>query len=550
MSLKEDCYLESPFFKDERSISVKLGIVLKRFLKKNILSRRCHSITNSLPVPLYYNPAACDFVVMKIHGRNINDVELFVNGRPISSRCLALERNIVYLVCEKGPFEPWENILSFPGLYKISCVSLYPGFKASSEISDFCPLFSGNYKLKTMEGRIIKEFHFEQVENENIPEETDKRALEYILRSFNDFDGSRFKGTFLPAFDLTYKTYRLNSWIWISGIVIKLLCKVYQDTGVEKYHSLAIQCGEYILKNQISKGPNKGAFMVRWDIGVDSPIGIIPWLAPNDAAFLATHGLLSLYNLTHDESYLNSAFDVGHWILNQGMEPSGQLYVGFRLDRNEWDKSRLYVDAGFTAILFEALYNLTKEKKWKDALKIFIDFFIQKFYVDEGFFYKTWFDSGKMDRNIFARGQAWALDGLISAFSLFEDKKYLDVILKVARYLVKKQNSNGSWNYFLNFRLLGECAKATPIIAYHLLRIYEICFEEEILLSAQEALIWCRNHQIESNHKVKQARGGIHSFTYEGASSSMREVDTIFTYSVAYYLLALERLKHIQGEIE
>ena len=514
-----------------------IKLLIKFLIKKN------KPISNSFVRTLYYDSSQCDFILLKVCCKKVIE-EMVVNGNIEQPELIFSKNSVSYYKCEKALFEPWENILSFSNKYKVKSVSIFPGFYNILKKNDFCPLLNGNYKIRKLgkHEKLLIETSFEK----NVFNNSYDLALSYIINSFNNYKSSKFSGTFFTCYDLTNKSYRLNSWVWTSGIVIKLLCKDYEETSKEHCLNLALKSGEYFLKNQVKNGLNEGAFMVRWDISKDSPIGIIPWLAPNDSAFLAANGLMSLYYTTKEEKYLDASIKVGEWIIREGMERDGHLYLGFRLDYNKWEKSKLYVDAGFTATLFEELFKASGNKKWADVLKLFIDDFINKLYVEKGYFYKTWEKSNKIEKNIFARGQAWALDGLLSAYSVLKNKKYLDIILTIAKYLIKNQNKNGSWHYLINFKFSGECAKATPIIAYHLLRIYEILPDYSIIFAVKKALNWCYNHQYLNNISDENTAGGIHSQTLEGAITSIRDVDTIFTYSVAYYLLALKKIKELK----
>jgi len=475
---------------------------------------------------LYSDPGQSQLVTIRIVGKlySLHELELFVNGHRCSFQAEQSTKGEWWLKCCPEFFEPWENIVLLRNVDEIADISLQAP--------------SGASKL------VLKE-------PTSLASKRDGRSLAwaYILSAHNTFKSSRFHGTFFAAYDLDNRSFRLNSWVWCSAIVVKALLGEYKLTGDDKHLQLAKETVKAMLRFQRQEGDEAGGIMVRWDVWPDSPIGIVPWLAPNDSAIIGSYALLPLYQATGDTKYLNAAVKIGEWILRRGMTEGGQLYVGYREDLGVWDKSWLYVDAGFTGTLFEELFWITGEARWKEALRLFIDDFIQRFGCEEGCFYRTWYAAREMDRGIFARGQGWALDGLISAYRVLKEREYLQKIMACADYLVEHQNANGSWNYMLNIEDSGECNKGTPVIAYHLLRLSELIPEAtKYISSAKKALEWCEEHQYRGPDQF--AVGGIHARNAEGCIVAFPNTDTIFTYGVAYYLLALNKLAEIEGRDE
>lgn len=480
---------------------------------------------------LYYDPAKCDFILIKIDGKPEN---FSING--VASNYDVI-KGTNFLKFNTDNFEPWENIVFTNSFVKK--LSLHPGFYVDMEREIELPIGHQNFKIRSTGGRYEQDISTKKLKWYDNP------SWNYIFNARNTCIGSRFYNTFFSAYDLDNKTYRLNSWVWSSAIVVKALLEEYALTKKDEYLKIAKETGDALLRFQKQDGPEAGGITVRWDVWQDSPIGIVPWLAPNDSAIIGSYAFLPLYQETKDNKYIQAAIRIGDWIIKSGMTKAGRLYVGYREDLGVWDRSWLYVDAGFTGTLFEGLYEFTGEVKWKKTLKLFIDDFIKLFWCDDGYFYKHWYYPNQMVRNIFARGQGWVLDGLISAYKVLKEEKYLEKILACAGYLVEHQNENGSWNYLLNIKDSGECNKGTPIIAYHLLRLSDFTKNsEKYYNSAKKAIEWCEANQYERSDS--NAVGGIHAYNIEGCIVGVKNTDTIFTYSNAYYILACNLLRRIK----
>jgi len=517
-------------FSEAFSVNAFLNGLKKALPKKNytlylytIKSNKAHFFPS-----LYYDPAKCDFILMKIKGK---PEKFLINGVASDYEVI---KGTHFLKFDTNNFEPWENIV-FTN-HSIKNILIYPGFYVDTEREIELPIGQQNFKIRSIDGLYEQDILTKKLKR------YDNSSWNYIFNARNTCIKSRFYNTFFSAYDLDNKTYRLNSWVWSSAIVVKALLEEYALTKKEEYLIIAKETGDALLGFQKQEGPEAGGIMVRWDVWQDSPTGIVPWLAPNDSAIIGSYAFLPLYQETKDTRYLEAAMKIGEWIIKNGMSEEGRLYAGYREDIGIWDKSWLYVDAGFAGTLFEGLYEITGEVKWKKTLKLFIDDFIKLFWCEDGYFYKNWTYPNQKDRNIYARGQAWALDGLISAYKVLKEEKYLEKILACADYLVEHQNENGSWNYLLNIKDSGECNKGTPIIAYHLFRLSNFTKKtEKYYNSARKAMEWCEANQYKGSDT--NAVGGIHAYNTEGCIVGVRNTDTIFTYANAYYILARNLLR-------
>ncbi len=474
--------------------------------------------------PLYYDPAGCDLILGRIKGRGAVRA---VNGQPVRRTRVPDTRLVAF---SPGPFEPWENILWVDATVRE--VRLYPAFSDSSRVD--AALFLGDVPCR------LVDIAQNTLPSTMVPgsRRTETSPLAFILRSLNTASGSAFKGTFYACYDLTHRTYRLNSWMWCSAAAVRALLTQRSRPGDESLYEIAVQVGEALRKRQLATGPNAGAIEVRWDLdrSRERSYGIVRWLAPNDTAFIAAEAFLPLYEATGDSGYLEAARRVATWIRDQGTHQSGRLRVGCDATTGKWDDSWLYVDSMFVAGLFARLAAVDPDGGWSAVLQSTLDDAVRRFSLPNGLFAKTWRSRGERDTVKWTRGQAWALLGLLDAYGGVPRKRWLDRAIQCANALLDAQNSNGSWYFVMDDPSSGECAKATPILAYTMARLFKATGSSNYWQAARRALRWCETQIYDGDDLY--ARGGVTSHTAEGCIVGARDVNCAFLYSAAYYLMA------------
>jgi uncharacterized protein YyaL (SSP411 family) len=302
-----------------------------------------------------------------------------------------------------------------------------------------------------------------------------------------------------------------------------------------EFTTKAAQLGKQLLKFQLRKGPQAGAFMVRHDPMGDVPRGFAAWLAPNDGAILGAYGLLSLFEATKEPKYWQAAVDVADWIMREGFV-RGRLRVGFRLETGKWVRSWLYLDAGFTPVLYSKLYQVEPRPEWQQACQSIMDDLIDRLYAGQGRFLSAWERPIIRHKALFARGHGWVLDGLIETYLCTRQQRYLQLATECARFVCKYQNESGSWYYRMDKPESGECNKGTPVLAYHLLRLHSLTEESAFRHAARCALEWCKRKQYLGPDQ--KAVGGIVSYNTEGAISTALTTRTAFPYASAFQVLA------------
>ena len=308
----------------------------------------------------------------------------------------------------------------------------------------------------------------------------------------------------------------LPSWIWTNAALVRLYCN---NGDIRKATEIA-----NILKTQQLEC---GGWNVRNDYTAE---GAIPMLAPNDSAYIANNAFVCLYKVSNNEQYLETAKKCADWIIETA-RPDGLVWTCYDLKHERWIKKHVIVDTGFTAGLFANLYEITQDRKYKVFLESFISQYVKLFFIQSKNGFSTSIDEfGKQNSGMFARGQAWALEGLIPAYRVLKTKTIKDVIEKTIGNLIQKQLQNGGWAYNLTRPYYGEDCKAVPVIAKSLMEWHRITHSPETFNSSQKALNWILNHTSTEGDSM----GGIFSFCLEGSIVHNLYTQTALVYSSAY----------------
>lgn len=353
----------------------------------------------------------------------------------------------------------------------------------------------------------------------------DSLWLKFIEASCIKADSeSSFNGLHYAGYTLEKHEWCLESWIWTNAAIVRMYVgqgRLNEGLKIGKILlSLQQQCGGWIVRNDY-----------------DSQ-GAIPMIAPNDSAYIANNAILSLYQATGDRRFLASARHCADWIMATCRE-DGMVYTGYNTRDNRWDKNHIIVDVGFTGGLFANLYRITNNAEYKIFLEKFIKRYIELFYLSKFHGFATSINKEDCPQGgMFARGQAWALEGLIPAYQVLGDESIKDIIGSTIENLLHEQNKDGSWPYNLTRKLMGNDCKGVPVIARSLMDWYKINNDRRLLTAVSNAIDWCRKHTYNSG----EATGGIFSFCTEGAVVKDLYTSCAFVYASAYAIEAVKLL--------
>lgn len=399
------------------------------------------------------------------------------------------------------------NDMSFaPQVVKLSEVYPLENIVAVESFLDFEDSFM-NIDKKRKKGRNSKQKIKKEVINE---------WIEFIEKSKIP---SRYKngGLHYAGYILDVNEWCLPSWIWTNAAIVRMYCRTGMVKKAEKLSNVILE-----------KQETCGGWIVRNDYDSD---GAIPMLAPNDSAYIANNCCIEMYLTTKDKKYLDSAIKCANWIIKTAKK-DGLVYIGYDMKNQRWKTKHNIVDIGFTAGLFARMYEITGDKKYFDFLEKFVKRYVELFYIPKKHGFATSIDEkGEKLGGMFGRGQAWALEGLIPASRILKDEKINQVIQETIETLLKTQNKQGGWAYNISKPLMGIDCKATSIIGCTLMGWYKIHPEkEELKVAAKKAYKWCVNHTALSGEE----KGGIFSYTVEGAIVHHMYTKTAFVYSSAY----------------
>lgn len=331
-------------------------------------------------------------------------------------------------------------------------------------------------------------------------------------------DGWRNSGFLLCGYIKEKKNWCLSSWIWTSAAAARYYAKIGDA-------QICCRIADAFLREQLSNG----GWVVRYDYPAGKTMQVV---APNDSAYIANNALLSTWRVSGDEKYLSAACRCADWIISTARD-DGLVWISMDNQSGMWKKDSNIVDIGFTAGLFAELYVQTKDEAYRTFGLQFLKTYIRLFWdADKGFFHTSLNANDQPVGGYFARGQAWALEGLIPAYEVFHDDRLEKVIRTLVASLKRTQNQKGGWAYNFARPLMGEDCKGVPLIARALWDWRRVSGDTAVDECVKKAYQWCVAHTALSG----ECAGGIFSHSTEGAVVHDLYTETAFVYSSAYAL--------------
>lgn len=353
-------------------------------------------------------------------------------------------------------------------------------------------------------------------------------ALLAFIRQSQIPEGYRYAGFYHAGFSKKSAMWVLPSWIWTNAA----LARTFLVCGAERE---AVALADLFLQYQRPEG----GWIVRFDYRGDRVSQV---MAPNDSSYIADNCLLPVYERTGEPKYLAAAEACARWIMASGMEGLSLPKTGYYEDTGEWEASVNIVDVGFTAALFCNLYRLTGNELYRDYAARFVADYVRLFYRGRGRL-ATSIDIRKGTQNtngLFARGHAWALEGLIPYYEMTGDAEVRRCISEIVAFLVEEQSRTGGWRYNLargvTGRFSGYDCKGIPVIAEALLRWNRIEPGPEVEDAVKRAVEWCRRHSYADG---TSGAAGVFSYDFEGSVVYDHYSSTAFTYANAYLIRIL-----------
>lgn len=333
-------------------------------------------------------------------------------------------------------------------------------------------------------------------------------------------EGYFYSGLYYGGYILDgHRGWCLPSWVWTNGAIVRL----YSRLGKKE---MVAELADKFVKLQL----DNGGWLVRLDYNLDD---IVPVCAPNDSAYIAASVMLEAHELLGSKVYLNSALRCAEWVIETSLK-NGLVSTAYDMKKRRWTSGNIIVDVGFTAVLFSKLILAGHDStgKFKNFLDKFIAQYILCFFDSKTRLFHTSVNSQyKGEGGYFSRGQAWALEGLISAYLVSPTKELKMVIESTVMKLLELQCKGGAWHYNLSKKYLGLDCKGAPVIAKSLITWYNINPDVRILDSAKRALDWCKKN---TSLNEDRSLGGIFAYSMEGAIVHNLYSNATMVYTSAY----------------
>jgi len=383
------------------------------------------------------------------------------------------------------------------------------------------------------------------------------RALKFLLDSrITAPVTSQFTGSAYCLYDYTNACYRMPCWLWSDAPVVSILLDTIKSGRYPEYRErmeqLAKGICEVFLNTQIldEREETYGAYVSRYRYYSRQDYSFQCLLGPNDTSFSIRWAILPMYGYTGDERYLRSAESGLNWVENV-IKTKDFVPSHYYFENKRWE-DRAFVDTGFCVEGFQKYDEIMGSSRYAKLIDFTMKRYISQFKLDNGFFGQNYLPGTGVDFNLFSRGQAWALEGLLACVREGIDKEgYLAEAIALADLIVANQNAAGSFSWSMGDYKpseqikegTGDCEKGTAVLAWLLLELYLLCKKESFLTSARKAIDWCSEH-IKTD--VAEGFGGIASASICSGITGLPFLEVATGYANAFYLMALNLLTTCQ----
>lgn len=383
-----------------------------------------------------------------------------------------------------------------------------------------------------------------------------RATIQFTLRMQDKNPNSPTYGGLNLFYDYEVKTYRRPHWIWASGPSIKLLLDAANNIpefpkSISKEHlkEVAIQIGNTSKKFQV-KDPNSpinGIVTSRWkEIGgkLNQHAGFEEFYSIADALFLVGWGWMPIYRETGESTYLEDSK-----LMVESAQKLLDAYeiipMDYIVSEKKW-KDYTISEAGFGPEGICEVYIESKDETVKAIGELYMSRLLNRFQQEDGLWARKFnFNPEKTIPSLkHTRGQGWAMEGLISSYTMTKDVKYLKLSERMAAMLIKYQNKAGYWSY--NFDKpaseVGISEKGTALWSLLFYRLYEINKNPIYLETARKALTWCLDNQYMDSDI--EGHGGLVGITSQSGVTYRSWYPLACSYTSAFFGLAvLEELK-------
>jgi len=221
---------------------------------------------------------------------------------------------------------------------------------------------------------------------------------------------------------------------------------------------------------------------------------------------MCLNALVNVYDLTKEEKYLEGAKKISSWLLKM-QKDDGSFFTRLfkengKLEENgsKWSEQSGCFHAK-AAIGLLNLFKVTGDERYKEAARKICDYALG-FQENDGRYV-----TDTKDKSTFVHAHCYTLEGLIAAFSIFKDKKYLDSLVMGINWIIKNQMPNGGFPaYFIDGKFVDV---ESPDISSQVIRSYLLIKEFAAVGNVDVELAIKRILKFQCMEDEKEIKGGF-----------------------------------------
>ena len=297
------------------------------------------------------------------------------------------------------------------------------------------------------------------------------------------------RGDMFSFYDPVDGAFRLSRWRWDTGICLEALSRLAQTRDCGRHLNNIKRLADRFIDIQLKDQLCHGGFSEVIDphIAKNRQTVLPEWVVPFNGAFIGS-GLIAASELFPDEKtkYLQAARHAHTLMTTKGINGEGLLRGYYHTEEQTWLYHGQINDSGIFPRFSGQLYE-EGLMPYPDPVityaRAYCRFMQAQGYAGRAFFFqdeKELYPSGtplfpewknnpeRLPAKIFARGQAWAILGLNSAWMLSQDEQIGKNVKLIIEYLLDRQRSDGCWVHDLRHPERGVDIKATAVIGWAL----------------------------------------------------------------------------------
>jgi hypothetical protein len=355
-------------------------------------------------------------------------------------------------------------------------------------------------------------------------------------------------------YDLDAKTYRSPYWVVGWAPPVSVLIAAEKNPEVAKNYppgdllAIADKIGKASLGFVVRdpENPAKGIPLSRWNRSLDFQYGFDERIAPSDGNWISRWAWLPLYEATGNVAYLDAAKTLAE-ATEKLIKENPLLPQDYLNDRHHW--TTLTIDeSGWGTEGTSELYLVTKDPKYKQFTKDYMDSHMARLQREDGLWNRGWDPKdGVLPPKYMTRAIGWVTEGMLASNRAVPEGPYLGIAKKEADHMLEWQKPEGNWAFIANGTVeeTGISEKGTALWSYLLYELYKSTHEDKYLAAARKALVWCVKNQYLGPDP--EAFGGLVGVTSQSAVGYRQFFPVECAYASGFFGLAVQEELDIQN---